>query len=222
MYVIIGYILLIPLMICAALCTLASSYSIKGGARRSVGILTCSILGGAMIAVGYLLAFMGFKETTFEGGKLITTAYTVPVAGWIHLLAGGFFITYGNFYSALAVPKKDFNIKQKEVPPQDTKPLVNARIEKIEPDANDTASTVDHLSRAFIYEDMGEYDKSIAEYTKAIELNMNLALSYLRRGSILMLQGKNKEAIADFERVVDLSESTELTQMATEHIGRLK
>ena len=83
------------------------------------------------------------------------------------------------------------------------------------------SSAKEYSNRAFDYEASGEYDKAIVEYTKAIELDSNYALAYFSRGLLLMLQGKKADAITNFEKVIELSESTELTRLAKHHISEL-
>ncbi|MEI6687473.1 MAG: tetratricopeptide repeat protein, partial [Planctomycetota bacterium] len=45
-----------------------------------------------------------------------------------------------------------------------------------------------------------KYPEAIADYTKAIELNPNLATAYYNRGIVLKSLGKTEAAIADFTK----------------------
>ncbi|MEI6687187.1 MAG: tetratricopeptide repeat protein, partial [Planctomycetota bacterium] len=49
-----------------------------------------------------------------------------------------------------------------------------------------------------------KYPEAIADYTKAIELNPNLATAYYNRGIVLKSLGKTEAAIADFTKARDL------------------
>lgn len=83
-------------------------------------------------------------------------------------------------------------------------------------------SFADHLRKALEYRIHGKYDDSIMEYSKAIAMASNSAIAYFSRGEIFLTQGKRVEAIADFEKVVSLAESPELTRTAQKHIDELK
>lgn len=79
----------------------------------------------------------------------------------------------------------------------------------------------EHFNQASYYESAGEYDKAIAEYSKAIRLDSKYALAYFNRGSLLKTQGKREEALADLEKVIELSDSPDLTRMAQGYIDEL-
>ena len=52
--------------------------------------------------------------------------------------------------------------------------------------------------------DKGRLEEAIADFTKAIELDPNLALAYASRGFIRMIQGKTFEAEKDFAQCLKL------------------
>lgn len=85
----------------------------------------------------------------------------------------------------------------------------------------DPSSARLHLTRALDCEAKGHYSEAIAEYTMAIALDDQYDLAYFSRGSLFGLQGKKADAIADFGRVIDLSQSADLCRMAKHHIERL-
>ena len=60
----------------------------------------------------------------------------------------------------------------------------------------------EHFDQASYYESSGEYDKAIAEYSKAIRLDSKYALAYFNRGSLLKTQGKREEALAIVEEQI--------------------
>ena len=47
-------------------------------------------------------------------------------------------------------------------------------------------------------------DEALAEYTKAIEANVNLAEAYYGRGVVYFRQDKLEEAAIDFRKVIDI------------------
>ncbi len=95
-----GYLILLPIGILALICGKAINYSVRGGdERRPVGILTCLLLGGVMIGIGYWEAFVGWND---RGWKT-----TLPVAGWIGMLAGGFFTIGGTIWAAIGKTRFD-------------------------------------------------------------------------------------------------------------------
>jgi tetratricopeptide (TPR) repeat protein len=49
-----------------------------------------------------------------------------------------------------------------------------------------------------------EYDKAIADYSKAIELNPEFIDAYLRRGNIYSRKGQYNNAISDYSRLIEL------------------
>ena len=52
--------------------------------------------------------------------------------------------------------------------------------------------------------DKSELERGIIEFNRAIELNPRFVLAYANRGLALLRQGKDAEAMKDFERVVEL------------------
>jgi tetratricopeptide (TPR) repeat protein len=72
----------------------------------------------------------------------------------------------------------------------------------------------EHFNRALEHEGKNEYTKAIDEYNKAMELHSRYAMAYYNRGMLLMRVGKKGRAKTDFQKVISLSEGTELADMA--------
>jgi tetratricopeptide (TPR) repeat protein len=80
----------------------------------------------------------------------------------------------------------------------------------------------EHFNRALEYEGMNEYNKAINEYSKAMELHSRYAMAYYNRGMLLMRTGKKVRARMDFQKVISLSEGTELADMASRAMQELE
>lgn len=61
-----------------------------------------------------------------------------------------------------------------------------------------------HLEQGDEYLAAEEWDKAIAEYTEAIELDSNLAMAYSNRAHAYAYKGQYDQAIADFSKVIEL------------------
>lgn len=77
-----------------------------------------------------------------------------------------------------------------------------------------TGTATEHFNRASDLEAMGEHDKAMIEYSKAIAADESHAMSYFNRGSLYMQQGKTADAIIDFEKVIQRSDNPDLQRMA--------
>jgi hypothetical protein len=75
----------------------------------------------------------------------------------------------------------------------------NAAIE-LNPDNADA-----YFNRGDAYDEIGEYEKAIADYSKAIELKPGDALAYFNRGNAYGEIREYGKAIADYSRVVELN-----------------
>jgi tetratricopeptide (TPR) repeat protein len=60
------------------------------------------------------------------------------------------------------------------------------------------------MNRANAYMDKKDYEKAIADYTSAIELEPNNAIRYWGRGDAYQSKGDNEKAIADFTTAIKL------------------
>ena len=80
----------------------------------------------------------------------------------------------------------------------------------------------EHRTLALNHRLKDEWDTAIAEYTKAIELDSNFTLAYFERGQIYKRLDKKSEAIADFEKVVSLSNKPETVEAAKRYIEEIQ
>ncbi len=87
--------------------------------------------------------------------------------------------------------------------------------------AGDRELAKDHFSRAGDYESRGQDEQAISAYTDAIEADPNYVLPYFYRGSLYEVKDKKAEALADFEKVIELSTDTDMVSMAAKRIQKL-
>lgn len=76
-----------------------------------------------------------------------------------------------------------------------------------------------YYSRGWVYTEKGEYDRAIADFTRAIDLGD--IYCHLNRGSAYAKTGKKFEAIAEFTEFIRLSEDPELVEEARQEVERL-
>jgi serine/threonine protein kinase len=77
----------------------------------------------------------------------------------------------------------------------------------ISPTLTPTSSSTDSVyynSRGVSYDDKGEYDKAIADYTKAISIDPNYAIAYNNRAVSYKHKGEYDKAIADFTKAISI------------------
>jgi tetratricopeptide (TPR) repeat protein len=72
------------------------------------------------------------------------------------------------------------------------------------------------------FESAGKHDKAVEEYTKSIRLDSKHTQAYFKRGLLLKEMGMKPAAISDFRRVIDISDSPELSEKAKSHIAEMK
>ena len=82
--------------------------------------------------------------------------------------------------------------------PDEALQLVNGYIEKV------TTNPRAYLLRGAIHDHAKRYAKSLADYTKALELDAKLASAWQRRGVANFMLGQPKEAVADFDKYLEL------------------
>ena len=80
----------------------------------------------------------------------------------------------------------------------------------------------EHRNLALNHRLKEEWDDAIVEYTNAIELDSNFTLAYYERGQLNKRLGKKSETIADFEKVVSLSNKPETVEAAKIYIEELQ
>ncbi len=64
-----------------------------------------------------------------------------------------------------------------------------------------------YTNRGNAYDDKGEVDRAIADYTKAIALNPKYALAYNNRGIAYDEKGDKEQAIADYRKALEINPS---------------
>ncbi len=65
--------------------------------------------------------------------------------------------------------------------------------------------SVTYFNRGNAWDDKGDSDKAIADYTKAIEINPQYASAYFNRGIAWYAKGAYDKAIADFTKVIEIN-----------------
>jgi tetratricopeptide (TPR) repeat protein len=91
--------------------------------------------------------------------------------------------------------------------------------------ALDPALAAAHYARANIYwRELSDYERAVRDYSRALELNPRLANAYLNRGlsRVYGRLGTRDEAIADFERYLELGRNGYWRIEASNQIMRLK
>ncbi len=78
----------------------------------------------------------------------------------------------------------------------------------------------DYHHRATIYLNMGEYDKAIHEYSKALELDPAYIPAYYDRGLAFAQRQQYAEAIADFSKVLSLNPQSSDPRLAGAYYNR--
>ena len=66
------------------------------------------------------------------------------------------------------------------------------------------------------------YEEAISDYTKALEINPRDALAYYNRGILHLNVGRADLAIADFNKVIELSDDPDLVAAARERISEIQ
>ena len=69
---------------------------------------------------------------------------------------------------------------------------------------------------------MGQSQRAIEEYDKAIRLNPEHAGAYFNRGIAYRELGRKTEAVADFEKLITLTDDAQQVEMARQQIEELK
>jgi tetratricopeptide (TPR) repeat protein len=61
---------------------------------------------------------------------------------------------------------------------------------------------------------IGEYDKAIADYTKAIKMAPEFWLAYYRRGLAYESKGEYEKAASDYGKVIEMATDPEIVEEA--------
>ena len=67
-----------------------------------------------------------------------------------------------------------------------------------------TNPALEHVQQGTAYREQGKFDEAIAEYTKAIELDPDLAVAYNNRGCAYSWNKDYENAMADLSRAIEL------------------
>jgi tetratricopeptide (TPR) repeat protein len=73
--------------------------------------------------------------------------------------------------------------------------------------------------RGNAYDNKGQYDQSIADFTKAIEINPRLAQAYNSRGIAYKKKKLRDKAIADYRAALEVNPSSDWTRKALKRLG---
>ncbi len=69
----------------------------------------------------------------------------------------------------------------------------------------DKAKAIVHIVKGDSYQDKGQWDKAIAEYNKAIELDPKFSMAYSNRGIAYRRKGQLDQAISDFNKAIEIN-----------------
>lgn len=72
------------------------------------------------------------------------------------------------------------------------------------PAASEPTSPKDHYDRGLAYGRMGQYDKAIEDFSKAIAMDPNYGKAYMNRGIAYAKSGNGKKAAADFAQCCNI------------------
>lgn len=86
----------------------------------------------------------------------------------------------------------------------------------------EVTSAKEHRNLALNYRLKEEWDDALAEYNKAIELDSNYTSAYFERGELFKRIGKKSKAIADYQKVVSLSNKPETVEAAKRYVEELQ
>ena len=76
-----------------------------------------------------------------------------------------------------------------------------------------------HLDHGRACLDKGKYDDAIADYTKAIALDPNVATAYTNRGLAYKKKGDKEQAIADFRKALEIDPSYQKAKIILKALG---
>jgi len=78
-----------------------------------------------------------------------------------------------------------------------------------------------YRNRGYAYLNTKQYDLAIADNTRATKFDPNDPVARLNLGVAYKLQGNKAEAIANFEKVINLSDNPQVVEMAKQEIKEL-
>jgi tetratricopeptide (TPR) repeat protein len=78
-----------------------------------------------------------------------------------------------------------------------------------------------YVNRGYVLMNKGDFDRAIADFTKAIDLKPDLVLAYSNRGIAYQQQGQRDKAAADFRKVLELSNDPQARAFAEKQLQAL-
>jgi tetratricopeptide (TPR) repeat protein len=94
-------------------------------------------------------------------------------------------------------------------------PSLAGDAEPIEMEEATTMTAADHLKRGLGFGQQGDYDKALAEFSRAVELNPSYARAHYWRGVVLERIGDHARALMEFHQAIALD-----AERADAYIGR--
>jgi tetratricopeptide (TPR) repeat protein len=83
-----------------------------------------------------------------------------------------------------------------------------------------------YYNRGVLYAQKGDFDRAIAEFTKALKFNAKDANSYMNRGIAYAKKGKYDRAVKDYEKALEINPRQVFAHfnkaLAYEKLGRTK
>ena len=79
-----------------------------------------------------------------------------------------------------------------------------------------------YVGQAHELSEQGRYDEALEACNKAIELDPNLATTYIHRADVYIKQDKKSKAIADLETLITLTDNPEWIEIARQEIDKLQ
>jgi tetratricopeptide (TPR) repeat protein len=62
-----------------------------------------------------------------------------------------------------------------------------------------------YFNRGLAYDDKGQYDQAISDYSKAIEINSGIAEAYINRGNAYSKKSQYDKAISDYSKAIEIN-----------------
>src|SRR6187399_903559 len=120
-------------------------------------------------------------------------------AGIIVAATGGWWI-YGYVSTASERSRTAYEAGLKLLGPSDFK----GAAEKFSDSISIRETAAAYIERGNAYRNLGQGDKALSDWARAIELDPNSEAAYASRGTHYRITGKNAEAISDFDRSIQL------------------
>ena len=179
----------------------------------------------AILSIGYLATLIWVCYWVMEEksqDRSIIWAFAILVVGGIFPILVALFGKNNTKVDPSYVPKKGVEHSSKFDISQLVDKAKEQPLDKERTSAQAQQKARGHLNRAMEYENQGEHDKAIAEYTEAINAYSQNAMAYFNRATLLVKIGKKGVARTDFKRVIALAGDTDLGKMANRALEQLE